>query len=54
MKIYSDAVVSKTELDAVDAKQSEQIKQLRISVAILAFVDVMLVIAIGLLKLSVS
>jgi hypothetical protein len=46
MKILSDNAVTKTDLQAIDAKQDRQIKQLRIAVAASFLVN--LVLAIGL------
>jgi len=36
MKIYSDAAVTKTDLETIDAKQTEQIDKLRFFVGMLA------------------
>jgi len=34
MKTFSDTAITKTDLDAVDAKQTRQIKQLRFAVGV--------------------
>lgn len=46
MKILSDNTITRTDLDAVDAKQSRQIAQLRIALAVVFVVN--LGIAVGL------
>lgn len=46
MKSYSNNVVTKTDVDALDAKQTEQIKQLRIWLAVSFAIN--LLAAVGL------
>lgn len=50
MKIYSDTNVSKTDLDHVDAKQSEQIKKLRLVVGASFIANVFLSVALFFIK----
>lgn len=45
MKIYSADTITRTEVDAIDAKQTEQIKKLRLWLAVSTAVN--LLVAVG-------
>ncbi len=49
MKILSDNAITKSDLDAVDAKQDRNIKQLRIALAVSFVVNVMLTVGLKFL-----
>ena len=53
MKIFSDAVVTKADIDAIDQKQTEQIAQLRTGLVVVGVVAVVNLLSLAAFAIAI-